>query len=79
MLRRRIPFSQVVLATLLGVGGGVYIYRPYFDPRLKTSAQQGHGTQTAQRETDNSSQSLLPASPPQAEAAGLMEPKTRPA
>ncbi|XP_062274673.1 protein PIGBOS1 [Scomber scombrus] len=40
MFRVRIPFSQIALATVLGVGGGIYIYRPCFDPKLKTSEQQ---------------------------------------
>ncbi|XP_059212362.1 protein PIGBOS1 [Centropristis striata] len=40
MFRRRIPFSQMALATFLGVAGGVYIYRPWFEPELKTQTQQ---------------------------------------
>jgi len=31
MLGRRIPFNQVAFATVIGVAGGVYIYRPYFE------------------------------------------------
>ncbi|XP_074522367.1 protein PIGBOS1 [Halichoeres trimaculatus] len=40
MFRRRIPFTQVAFATLLGVAGGVYIYRPSFEPVLKNSGQK---------------------------------------
>ncbi|CAL9701836.1 unnamed protein product [Knipowitschia caucasica] len=32
--RIRIPFTQVVFATLLGVAGGFYIYKPSFEPLL---------------------------------------------
>uniref|UniRef100_A0AAY4EI40 Protein PIGBOS1 n=1 Tax=Denticeps clupeoides TaxID=299321 RepID=A0AAY4EI40_9TELE len=32
MLRRRIPFHQIAFATLLGVAGGIYVYRPMFEP-----------------------------------------------
>ncbi|XP_050991466.1 protein PIGBOS1 [Labeo rohita] len=35
MFGRRIPFNQVAFATLLGVVGGVYIYRPIFEPPRK--------------------------------------------
>ncbi|XP_043072623.1 protein PIGBOS1 [Puntigrus tetrazona] len=35
MFRRRIPFNQVAFATLVGVVGGVYIYRPLFEPPRK--------------------------------------------
>lgn len=35
MFRRRIPFTQMALATVLGVAGGVYIYKPFFEPRQK--------------------------------------------
>lgn len=31
MFPRRIPFNQIAFATLLGVGGGIYIYRPMFE------------------------------------------------
>ncbi|XP_051236279.1 protein PIGBOS1 [Dicentrarchus labrax] len=53
MFRRRIPFSQIAFVTLLGVVGGIYIYRPYFDTALKTSAQQNVPKKPS--ETDNSS------------------------
>ncbi|XP_036400511.1 protein PIGBOS1 [Megalops cyprinoides] len=36
MFRRRIPFNQITMATLLGVAGGVYIYRPIFEPPNKS-------------------------------------------
>ncbi|XP_058607193.1 protein PIGBOS1 [Onychostoma macrolepis] len=35
MFRRRIPFNQIGVATLVGVVGGVYIYKPIFDPPRK--------------------------------------------
>lgn len=40
MLRRRIPFTQIAFATLLGVVGGIYIYKPYFEPLQDTSKPQ---------------------------------------
>ncbi|XP_068131592.1 protein PIGBOS1 [Hyperolius riggenbachi] len=33
-MRRRLPFSQLLLAVLVGVAGGVYIYRPLFEQYL---------------------------------------------
>ncbi|XP_051725921.1 protein PIGBOS1 [Ctenopharyngodon idella] len=35
MFGRRIPFNQIAFATLVGVVGGVYIYRPVFEPPRK--------------------------------------------
>nr|XP_046242119.1 protein PIGBOS1 [Scatophagus argus] len=37
---RRIPLTQMVFVTLLGVGGGIYIYKPYFEPVLQTPDRQ---------------------------------------
>ncbi|XP_029112332.1 protein PIGBOS1 [Scleropages formosus] len=31
MFRRRIPFHQIAMATILGVAGGLYIYKPVFE------------------------------------------------
>uniref|UniRef100_A0A3B1IJ92 Uncharacterized protein n=1 Tax=Astyanax mexicanus TaxID=7994 RepID=A0A3B1IJ92_ASTMX len=32
------PFNQIAFATLLGVGGGIYIYKPMFElPRRSRS------------------------------------------
>ncbi|XP_036950242.1 protein PIGBOS1 [Acanthopagrus latus] len=56
MFRRSIPFTQMVFVTLLGFGGGIYIYRPYFDPMLKSSGQQNQDVPKKQSETDGSSQ-----------------------
>ncbi|XP_065139770.1 protein PIGBOS1 [Paramisgurnus dabryanus] len=28
---RRIPFHQIAFATLVGVAGGVYVYKPMFE------------------------------------------------
>ncbi|XP_038558120.1 protein PIGBOS1 [Micropterus salmoides] len=52
MFRRRIPFTQMAFATLLGVAGGIYIYRPYFEPVLKTSGQQNQDVPKQQDESD---------------------------
>ncbi|XP_041917618.1 protein PIGBOS1 [Alosa alosa] len=30
MFRRRIPLNEIALATLLGVAGGIYVYKPMF-------------------------------------------------
>ncbi|XP_015254851.1 protein PIGBOS1 [Cyprinodon tularosa] len=40
MFRQRLPFSQLFLAAALGVAGGIYIYRPYYESRLKAFEQQ---------------------------------------
>ncbi|XP_072237350.1 protein PIGBOS1 [Leuresthes tenuis] len=50
MFRRRLPFAQLAIATLLGVLGGVYIYRPYFEPLPKI--QQNQDVPKKQNETD---------------------------
>ncbi|XP_040895982.1 protein PIGBOS1 [Toxotes jaculatrix] len=52
MFRQRIPFTQIAFATLLGVAGGIYIYRPYFDLVPKTSGQQHQDVPKKQNETD---------------------------
>ncbi|XP_069379640.1 protein PIGBOS1 [Paralichthys olivaceus] len=51
MFRRRVPFTQMAFAMLLGVAGGLYIYRPYFEPVLKTSRQQNQGEAKKDNET----------------------------
>ncbi|XP_028258208.1 protein PIGBOS1 [Parambassis ranga] len=50
MFRQRLPFTQLAFAAVLGVIGGVYIYRPYFDS--KTSGQQNQDVPKKQKETD---------------------------
>ncbi|XP_021441938.2 protein PIGBOS1 [Oncorhynchus mykiss] len=40
MFRRRIPFAQIAFATVLGVAGGVYIYRPIFEPQHNNSVPE---------------------------------------
>lgn len=55
MLRRRMPFRHVAFATLLGVGGGIYIYRPYYELQMKTSEQQKEDVPKKDSEKDNSS------------------------
>lgn len=39
MFRRRLTFSQLAFATVLGVAGGVYIYKPYFIQPVKNLQQ----------------------------------------
>ncbi|XP_034045630.1 protein PIGBOS1 [Thalassophryne amazonica] len=40
MFRRRIPFIDMVFASLVGVAAGIYIYRPYFEELSKISRKQ---------------------------------------
>ncbi|XP_019126039.1 protein PIGBOS1 [Larimichthys crocea] len=54
MFRRRIPFSQMAFVTLLGVCGGIYIYKPYFEQH--TAGQQKQHVPKKDNETDNSSE-----------------------
>ncbi|XP_042265489.1 protein PIGBOS1 [Thunnus albacares] len=58
MFRRRIPFTQIAFATILGVGGGIYIYKPCFEPELKTSGQKNQDVPKKQNETEGNSSSL---------------------
>ncbi|XP_021167724.2 protein PIGBOS1 [Fundulus heteroclitus] len=52
MFRRRMPFSQLALAAALGVAGGIYIYRPYFEARPKASEPQHQDVPKKGNETD---------------------------
>lgn len=52
MFRQRIPFTQIAFATVLGVGGGIYIYKPCFEEQLKPSGQQNQDVPKKQNETD---------------------------
>ncbi|XP_037307898.1 protein PIGBOS1 [Pungitius pungitius] len=52
MLRSRVPFSQMAVAALLGVAGGYYIYRPYFEPVQKSSDQQNQDAPKTDNKTD---------------------------
>ncbi|XP_041842558.1 protein PIGBOS1 [Melanotaenia boesemani] len=52
MFRRRLSFTDLALAAILGVAGGFYIYRPYFEPGLKTSVQQNQDVSKKQNKTD---------------------------
>lgn len=64
MFGRRIPFHQIAFATLVGVVGGVYIYRPIFEaPRkppsapdqdLKPDAEEQRAETTQQAQQDAS-------------------------
>lgn len=66
MFGRRIPFNQIAVATLVGVVGGVYIYRPIFEaPRkpptiapdqdLKPDSEEQRAEATQQEEQANAS------------------------
>ncbi|XP_024151501.1 protein PIGBOS1 [Oryzias melastigma] len=52
MFRQRLPFTQLVLATLLGVAGGLYIYKPYFEPAQKISGQENTDVPQKQNKMD---------------------------
>ncbi|XP_053720487.1 protein PIGBOS1 [Synchiropus splendidus] len=39
MIRHRMPFAQLLVATVVGITGGLYIYRPFFEPAPTTSEQ----------------------------------------
>ncbi|XP_047219612.1 protein PIGBOS1 [Girardinichthys multiradiatus] len=69
MFRRRLPFSQLILAAVLGVAGGIYIYRPYFESRPKAFEQQNQDVPKKGNETDRS-RSPLPGSTSQTEQSG---------
>ncbi|KAJ7986151.1 hypothetical protein DPEC_G00347810 [Dallia pectoralis] len=43
MFRRSIPFSQIAFTTVLGVAGGVYIYRPMFESQRNNSVPKTLG------------------------------------
>ncbi|XP_070700584.1 protein PIGBOS1 [Pempheris klunzingeri] len=53
MFRKRLPFSQIVLATVLGVSSGIYIYKPCFEPVWKTSEQQNQDVPKKQDGVDS--------------------------
>ncbi|XP_039514545.1 protein PIGBOS1 [Pimephales promelas] len=65
MFGRRIPFNQIAVATLVGVVGGVYIYRPIFeapkkppiapDQDLKPDSKEQKAEATQQEEQANAS------------------------
>ncbi|XP_024858633.1 protein PIGBOS1 [Kryptolebias marmoratus] len=52
MFRRRLTFPQLALATVLGVAGGVYVYKPYFVQSAKNLEQQKQDVQKKQKGTD---------------------------
>ena len=73
----------MAFATLLGVAGGLYIYRPYFETVPKTSGQQNQGMLKTQNKADWKNYSLQ-GNPLQTEArsstrdaAGLSEPEAK--
>ncbi|XP_071766408.1 protein PIGBOS1 [Centroberyx gerrardi] len=84
MFRQRIPFTQMAIATMLGVAGGVYIYRPYFEPLQKSPGQQNQDVPKNQSQLEENYLSV-PENPEQAEArgaaseaGGLSEPEATP-
>ncbi|KAF7660581.1 hypothetical protein LDENG_00279230 [Lucifuga dentata] len=52
MFRRRIPFTQMAFAALLGVAGGIYIYRPCFEPVQKTLEQENQDVPKKENQKD---------------------------
>ncbi|TRY90155.1 hypothetical protein DNTS_033343 [Danionella cerebrum] len=65
MLPRRIPFHQLVFAAILGVCGGIYIYKPMFEPLKKTASKPEEGLllETAEpKAAENSPQATLEGS-----------------
>lgn len=63
MFGRRIPFNQIAFATLVGVVGGLYIYRPIFETPRKPPTAPDHDLkpdseeqrlETAQKEVQES-------------------------
>lgn len=42
LMFRRIPFTQMAFAAVLGAAGGFYIYKPYFEPELKSPGEENH-------------------------------------
>lgn len=55
MYRRRIPFTNVAFAAVLGVGSAVYIYKPYFDQHATITRQQNEEVPKKPSEVDKSS------------------------
>ncbi|XP_054892793.1 protein PIGBOS1 [Poeciliopsis prolifica] len=52
MFRQRMPFSQLLLAAVLGVAGGFYIYRPYFESQPKGLEHQNQDVPKKGNDTD---------------------------
>ncbi|XP_069838677.1 protein PIGBOS1 [Dendropsophus ebraccatus] len=50
----RLPFGQLFLAVVLGVAGGVYIYKPLFEQyRFEQQASQSDVTATDSAKKEN--------------------------
>ena len=45
----------MAFVTILGIGGGIYIYKPYFEAKPKASVQQNEHVSKKQNETDTTS------------------------
>ncbi|XP_037551992.1 protein PIGBOS1-like [Nematolebias whitei] len=52
MFRGRLTFPQMACATVLGIAGGFYIYKPYFDQSVKNLGQQNQDAPKKQEGTD---------------------------
>ncbi|XP_056428347.1 protein PIGBOS1 [Hyla sarda] len=49
-MNHRLPFGQLFLALLLGVGGGIYIYKPLFEQyRYEQKAVQADSNTTDEK------------------------------
>lgn len=55
MYRRRIPFTNVAFAAVLGIGSAFYIYKPYFDQNATITRRQNEEVPKKQSEVDKSS------------------------
>ena len=42
MIGHRVPFTSIAFATVLGVAGGVYIYKPFFESQMKNQGPEKH-------------------------------------
>lgn len=60
MYRRRIPFTNIAFAAVLGIGSAVYIYKPYFDQNAIIPRRQNEEVPKKQTEVDKSSSAWFP-------------------
>ncbi|XP_066491237.1 protein PIGBOS1 [Tiliqua scincoides] len=54
-MRRRLTFPQILLGTLLGVVGGVYIYKPIFEQHHWQQNKSSEKLQVAQEKEEKDS------------------------
>lgn len=55
MYRRRIPFTNMAFATVLGIGSAMYIYKPYYEQGKGAPKQQKEEAPKKTSEVDKSS------------------------